>query len=168
MSSEQQSAIKETILIRAYEQWVDGNPFSDIIHREFLLNDLEDELDREIDANDVKYTWKLMTENGFFRQRGKSRRIWPKEVDKVEALGIETKMDQSLQQEILAVLTDAERQNVDHPEVSREELLSMLDAAEEVVDKNVWYVGRAGLAEVATYISAEPWHSVEIQPVGRQ
>lgn len=168
MSSEQQSAIKEAILLRAYEQWAGGNPFSDIVHRQFLLSDLEEEFGGEIDTNDVKYTWKLMTEDGYFRQRGKSRRIWPKEVNEVGEMGTETKMDQSLQQEILEVLTDAERQNVDHPEVPRDELLNVLDAPEEIVDMNVWYVGRSGLAEVATYISSAPWHSVEIQPVGRQ
>lgn len=103
MSLEQQSAIKEVILLRAYEQWASGTPFSDIVHRQFLLSDLEEEFGEEIDANDVKYTWKLMTEDRYFRQRGKSRRIWPKEVNEVGEMGTETKMDQSLQQKILGL-----------------------------------------------------------------
>ena len=60
--SNQQDEIREAILLRTYKTWADGNPFSDTVDRRVLLDDLEDKIVGDVDANDVKYAWKLMTE----------------------------------------------------------------------------------------------------------
>jgi hypothetical protein len=164
---EQESTIRDELLIAAVENWLaQENPFSDIVFRDRLITDVIGRLEG-IDKNDVEYVWKLLVEDGYFRKRGKSRRLTAKEIDEAQKLGVEVPLDEGVQREILRVLADAERENVSYPAVSREDLLQELEYDEDVVDYNLFYCRSKGWADVDVYISSNPWESAEITRFGR-
>lgn len=164
----QETRIREAIITTTVEDWLSGsNPFSDIILKDNVVNTVVDEIEEEVENNDVEYVWKLMTEEGYFRKRGNSRRITAKEIDAAQELGITTPLDSKVQEKILKVLKDAEREDVNHPEVDRDDLLEELDYDSEVVDFNVFYCKSKGWAEVKSFIEEDPWRWAEITRYGR-
>jgi hypothetical protein len=167
--NEQDSQIRTAILRTAVEDWLEQeNPFSDIVFKDRIIDKVTEGLSDEIDENDVEYVWKLMTDDGYFRKRGKSRRITAKEIDEAEDHGVTTPMDEAVQTEILRALAEAEREDVKHPEVSRDTLVDQLDSYEtDVIDYNLFYCRSKGWADVDVYISSNPWESAEITRFGR-
>ena len=160
--------IRETILTTAVENWLNGsNPFSDIVFKDNIVSSVVDELGGEVESNDVEYVWKLMTEEGYFRKRGSSRRITAKEIDAARNLGVDTPLDSAVQDEILKTLKDAERNDVNHPEVDRDNLLEDLDYDPSIIDFNVFYCKSKGWAEVKSFIEEDPWRWAEITRYGR-
>jgi len=165
---ERETEIRETIVRTAVQNWQDGsNPFSDIVFKDGLVDDVLQRLDSDVDRNDVEYVWKLMVEEGYFRKRGSARRITAKEIDEAAELGVDTKLDSQLQDDILEILKEAERNDVNNPEVEREELLGQLDADPEAVDYNVFYCNSKGWIDVKTFIEESPWRWAEITRLGR-
>jgi hypothetical protein len=159
--------IRKELLITAIENWLeDENPFSNIVFRQGLINEVAERLE-DIDRNDVEYNWKLITENGYFRKRGNSRRITAKEIDEAIDFGVDVPLDDGVQAEILRILAEAERENVKNPKVSRENLLNELDYDSELIDYNLFYCQSKGWADVDVYISANPWEDAEITRFGR-
>lgn len=166
--NEQDSEIRDEIVITAVEDWLEqDNPFSDIVFQDGLVEKVTERLGDTVDRNDVEYVWKLLTEKGYFRKRGKSRRITAKEIDEAEELGVDTPMEEKVQKEILRLLAEAERENVSHPEVAREDLITELDYEEDIIDYNLFYCRSKGWADVDVYISSNPWEFAEITRFGR-
>lgn len=166
---DQETRIREIIITTAVEDWLNGsNPFSDIVFKDGIVEKVVSELEDEVDSNDVEYVWKLMTEEGFFRKRGNSRRITAKEIDAAQELGVSTPLDSQIQREVLKVLKDAEREDVNNPEVDRDELLERLDHDSEAIDFNVFYCKSKGWAEVKSFIEEDPWRWAEITRYGRK
>lgn len=166
--NDQESRIREAILTTAVEDWLDqDNPFSDIVFKDGVIDEVTEQLGDNVDRNDVEYVWKILTENGHFRKRGKSRRITAKEIDEAEKLGVDTPIDEEVQEGILRTLIEAERENVNHPEVSRDDLLAELDYDEDYIDYNLFYCRSKGWADVDVYISSKPWEFAEITRFGR-
>lgn len=162
------SKIREELLRTAVEDWLEqDNPFSDIVFEQQLVEDVTRRLSNNIDRNDVEYVWKLMTEEGYFRKRGQSRRITAKEVEEAEKLGVETPLDEKVQNDVLQVLADVERANVNQPKISRDDLVERLDYEEEVIDYNLFYCRSKGWADVDVYIGSDPWETAEITRFGR-
>lgn len=165
--AEADAEIREELLIAAVEDWLEQeNPFSDIVFKQGLIEEVTARLD-DVEQNDVEYVWKLMTENGYFRKRGKSRRITAKEIDAAVEAGVDVPLDEEVQQDILQFLAEAERADVKHPEVSRTDLIEELDHPESVIDYNLFYCRSKGWADVDVYISSNPWTSAEITRFGR-
>lgn len=165
---EKETRIREAIITTAVEDWLrKSNPFSDIIFKNDLVESVVDELEDEVERNDVEYVWKLMTEEGYFRKRGNSRRITAKEIDAARELGVNTPLDSDVQMEILEILKDAERENVNQPEVDRDDITEELDYDPEIIDFNVFYCKSKGWAEVKSFIEEDPWRWAEITRYGR-
>lgn len=161
------SKIRDELLRAAVEDWLEkDNPFSDIVFKDGLVKEVTERLD-EVDRNDVEYVWKLMTEEGYFRKRGKSRRITAKEIEEAETLGLNTPLDKEVQNDILRVLADVERKNVNRPKISRDELIDRLNHSQESIDYNLFYCRSKGWADVDVYISSNPWEDAEITRFGR-
>ncbi|ELY82654.1 hypothetical protein [Natrinema gari] len=166
---DQESEIREAIITTAVTDWLqDSNPFSDIVFKDGLLRDVTADFGDDVSENDVEYVWKLMTEEGYFRHRGKSRRITTKEIDEAEELGVETPMDSTVQEEILQELKQAERENVNKPEVTRSDLLEALAYDPETIDYNLFYCKSKGWADVQSFIERAPWRWAEITKFGRK
>jgi hypothetical protein len=165
--SDQETKIRETILTTAVEDWLGrSNPFSDIVFKDDIVKKVVDKVG-DVDENDVEYVWKLMTEEGYFRKRGSSRRITAKEIDAAQKFGVDTPLDSTVQEEILKILKDAERKDVNHPEVDRDDLLEKLGYEPSTVDFNVFYCKSKGWAEVKSFIEEDPWRWAEITRYGR-
>lgn len=166
--NEKDLRIKEEILKTAVEGWLEQqNPFSDIVFKESLIDEVLERVGDDVEKNDVEYVWKLMTEDGYFRKRGRSRRITAKEIDEAEKMGINTPLNPEVQEEILQALAEAERADVSHPEVSRDDLIQSLDYDEEEIDYNLYYCRSKGWVDVGVYISNNPWEHAEITRFGR-
>lgn len=167
--NETDAKIRDELLLVAVEDWLEqDNPFSDIVFKDGLVEEVTERLGHGVDRNDVEYVWKRMTEEGYFRKRGKSRRISAKEIDEAEQLGLETPLDEDVQNEILRVLAEAERENVNQPKVSREDLIDELDYDEDSIDYNLFYCRSKGWTDVDVYISPNPWEDAEITRFGRK
>lgn len=166
---DQETRIRDAIITTAVEDWLSGsNPFSDIVFKNNIVEKVVSELEDEVETNDVEYVWKLMTEEGYFRKRGSSRRITAKEIDAAQERGVSTPLDSKIQKEILKVLKQAEREDVNHPEVDRDDLLESLEYDPEAIDFNVFYCKSKGWAEVKSFIEEDPWRWVEITRYGRK
>lgn len=160
--------IKEEILKTAVEEWLEQrNPFSDTVFMEAIMDEVLERMADNVERNDVEYVWKLMTEDGYFRKRGRSRRITAKEIDEAQELGIDTPLNPDVQEAILQVLAEVERADVSHPEVSRDDLIQRLDYDETEIDYNLFYCRSKGWADVGVYISNNPWEHAEITRFGR-
>lgn len=160
--------IKEEILKTSVGEWLEQrNPFSDTVFKEAIMDEVLERIGDDVERNDVEYVWKLMTEDGYFRKRGRSRRITAKEIDEAQELGIDTPLNPDVQEAILQVLAEVERADVSHPEVSRDDLIQRLDYDEAEVDYNLFYCRSKGWADVGVYISNNPWEHAEITRFGR-
>lgn len=169
LMNEKDEDIRDEILTTAVAQWMsDGNPFADFVFKDGLINDVIEQLSEEVTRNDVEYVWKLLTEDGYFRQRGNSRRITAKEIDEAEELGVDTPLEKEIQEAILRELATAEREDVSHPELTRDEVIERLsEYDEEAIDFNLFYCRSNGWTDVSVYISEEPWNRAEITRFGR-
>jgi hypothetical protein len=165
--SDTDTRIREEPLTTAVENWLeDRNPFSDIVFKRGLIDEVTGRLE-DVDKTDVAYNWKLMTEEGYFRKRGKSRRITAKEIDEAVNFEVDVPLDEEVQTEILRMLAEAEREDVNYPMVSRDELIKNLDYDPELIDYNLFYCRSKGWVDVGVYISSNHWEDAEITKFGR-
>jgi len=165
--SDTDTRIREELLTTAVENWLeDRNPFSDIVFKRGLIDEVTGRLE-DVDKTDVAYNWKLMTEEGYFRKRGKSRRITAKEIDEAVNFEVDVPLEEEVQTEILRMLAEAEREDVNYPMVSRDELIENLDYDPELIDYNLFYCRSKGWVDVGVYISSNPWEDAEITKFGR-
>lgn len=166
--NQQEQQIRDALVTSIIEEWQsNGNPFDDIVWPEHHVDDVASQFGQNVDTNDVKYVLQLTLEDYYFPKRGKSRRISQRAVAHALDRGVDLPLKDKVQEEILEILKASERKNVNHPEVSHDDMKSQLNYSDKEVDFNLFYCQLQGWVDVETYIESNNWSHAVITSSGR-
>ena len=132
-----------------------------------------EELSGEFDEDEIVYNvhridGELVENRESMGQRVSIISIEPEGIEELHSHGEETILDTEVRYQILEMLYDADRGNPGYAAVSRDELIDQLDADEDTIDQNVWYLRGKGLIEVSSAGGGLFYRRAQITDRGRK
>lgn len=110
------------------------------------------ELSEDFDEDDIIYNidrmdGDLLNNRASLGQRVSIINIEPEGIEELHSQGEETILEEKVRYDILEMLYDADRENPGYASVSRNDFVDSLDAGEDAIDQNVWYLKGKRLIE---------------------
>ncbi|TQQ81869.1 hypothetical protein [Halonotius roseus] len=152
-------------LIRtAYDEF-EENPFTFMLT--YQASGVVEEVAEQINADKeiVSKVWQFCKDDEYFRKRGNSWRLAPKALYRAEELGVETRLDEDIQDKILNSLLQEYRDNPHHSPVGQETLLETIAGEKKTILQNLWFLCEKNYVEREGYIGGA-WF--EITKLGRR
>lgn len=157
------AALEEAILARLHR-----DPRRNLVARE-VVGDVVDSVDGATEDETEAAASRLDERDHLDHPGGLSSTISlrPDGLRRYEELSGETVVDGDAERELLAFLSDYEREHPDSPSVTRDRLIDELNLQAEDVDTLVWYLEASGLVETVSGMG-QAFFTVGLTDQGRQ
>jgi len=161
----EQKDIQNEIIRVAYNEFED-QPFRFMLsHRaSHLISEVADRT--SVDEETVQSIWKFSRDDEFFRKRGRSWRMTPKALFRAEELGLDIKLSDEIQEELLDVLLQSYRSDPHHHRIRQESLIEDMEYPRASTLQNLWFLEEKGYIEREAYLGGNA--DVEISDRGRR